>query len=54
MSINNETHCVPLLCLLSRFMTYAPSFILGKLSVEKIPLNLQSWTKYLEQNTEIQ
>ena len=24
----------------SRFMTFAPSFILGKLSLEKIPLNV--------------
>ena len=30
----------PLLFLPSRFMTYAPSFILGKLSLEKIPFNL--------------
>ena len=37
--INNETQYVPLLCLSSRFMTYAPSFILGKLSLKKTPLN---------------
>ena len=40
LSINNEAQCVPLLCLSSRFMTYAPSFILGKLSLEKTPLDL--------------
>ena len=34
-SIDNETQCVPLLCLSSRFMTYTSSFILGKLSLEK-------------------
>ena len=39
-SINNETQCVLLLCLSSRFMTYALPFILGKLSLEKTPLNL--------------
>ena len=37
----------PLLCLSSRFMTYAPSFILGKLSLEEAPLNLGSLLKYL-------
>ena len=42
LSINNRTHCVPLLCVSSRFMTYAPSFNLGKSSPEKIPLNLSS------------
>ena len=42
LSINNETQCVPLLCLSSRFMTYAPSFNLGKSSLEKTPLNLGS------------
>ena len=36
-SINNETQCVPLLCLSSRFFTYVPSFILGKMSLEKTP-----------------
>ena len=30
LSINNETQCVPLLSLSSTFMTYGPSFILGK------------------------
>ena len=40
--INNETQCVSLLFLLSKFMTYVPSFILGKLSLEKTPLNLGS------------
>ena len=36
-SINNEAQRVPLLCLPSSFMI---SFILGKLSLEKAPLNL--------------
>ena len=40
LSINNETQCVPLLCLSSIYMTYAPSFILGKLSLEKMAINL--------------
>ena len=40
LSINNETQCVPLLYLSLRFMTFAPSFILGKLFLEKTPLNL--------------
>ena len=40
LSINNETQCVSLLCLSSRFMTKAPSFILGKSSYEKTPLSL--------------
>ena len=40
LSINKETQCVPLLYLLSRFMTYTPSFIQGKLPLEKTPLNL--------------
>ena len=47
LSINNKTQCVPLLCLLLRFMTYVPFFILGKLSIEKTPLNLCSQLKYL-------
>ena len=38
--INNGTQFVPLLCLSSRFMKYTSSFILGKLSLEKTPLNL--------------
>ena len=33
--INNETHCVPLLFLSSKFMTYAPCLILGKSFLEK-------------------
>ena len=45
--INNKTQCVPFLCLSSRFMTYAPSCILGKLSPEQTPLNLVSSFKYL-------
>ena len=40
LSINNETF--PLLFLPSRFMTYAPSFILDKLFLEETPLNLGS------------
>ena len=35
MSINNETQCTLFLCISSKFMTHAPSFILGKLSFEK-------------------
>ena len=42
MSINDENQCVPLLFLSSKFMTYAPSFILGKLFLNKTPLNLGS------------
>ena len=38
--INNETQCVFLLFLSSRFIAYAPSFILGKLFFEKTLLNL--------------
>ena len=33
--INDKTQCVPLLFASSKFMTYAPSFILGKLFLEK-------------------
>ena len=40
LSMNNETEYVPLLSLVSRFMIYAPSFILGKLSLEKNAINL--------------
>ena len=36
LSINNETQCFPLLFLSSKFNTYAPSFILDKLFLEKI------------------
>ena len=42
LSINDETHCVSLLFLSSRFITYAPSFILGKLFLEKISLHPDS------------
>ena len=42
LSINNEVQCVPLLYLSMRFMTQAPSFILGKLSLEKTPLKVGS------------
>ena len=41
LSINNKTQCIPLTFLLSIFMAYAPSFILGKLFLEKIPLHLR-------------
>ena len=34
-----KSECVPFLFLSSRFMTYAPSSILRKLPLEKIPLN---------------
>ena len=37
LSINNEPQCVLLLCLSSKFITYAPSFILGKLYLEETP-----------------
>ena len=40
--INNETQCVPLIFLTLSFMSYAPSFILGKFFLEKTPLNLGS------------
>ena len=42
MSINNEARCILLPFLSSRFMTYAPSFILGKLFFEEAPLFLGS------------
>ena len=42
LSINNETQCVPLFCLPLRFITYAPSFILRKLSFEKTQVNVDS------------
>ena len=42
LSINNETYCVRFFCFSSRFMTYALSFILGKLSLEEISLSLGS------------
>ena len=42
LSINNETQCIPLLFLLSRFMTYTPCYIIGKLFLEKTSLNLGS------------
>ena len=35
LSINKKTQCAPLLFLSSRFMTYALSFTLGKLFLEK-------------------
>ena len=40
LSINNETQCIPLLFSSVKFMTYAPSFILSKLSFEKMPINV--------------
>ena len=42
LSINNETQCALLSYLSSRFMTYALSFILGKLSLGETPINLGS------------
>ena len=39
LSINNETQCVPLLFLPLKFMTYTLSFVLGKLFLEKTPIN---------------
>ena len=42
LSINDETQWVPLLFVLSRFITFAPSFILGKQFLEKMSLNLGS------------
>ena len=45
LQINNETRWVPLLFLSWRFMTYTPSFILGKSFVEKATLNLGSKLK---------
>ena len=47
LSINKETHCVPLLCLSLRFIAFAPSFFLGKLYFEKAPLNLGSLLEHL-------
>ena len=44
-SVNNKTQCVLLLCLSSRFMTYAPRLIFlffGTLPLEKTPSNLGS------------
>ena len=40
LSINNEKQCVPLLCLSSGSITYAPFYILGKLPLEETSLNL--------------
>ena len=45
LSVNNGTQCDPLLFLLSRFLTCAPSFILGKLFLQKTLLNLGSYLK---------
>ena len=45
LSINNETQCVILLFLSSRFMTYAPSFIAGKLFLEK-KAKVHNWNNY--------
>ena len=44
LSIKNGTQCVPLFFLSLGFITYAPSFILGKLFYDK---NLDSQLKYL-------
>ena len=38
--INDENQCVTLLYLSSRFMTCAPSFVVGNLFLKKTPLNL--------------
>ena len=35
LSVSNKVQCVHLLCKPSRFMTFAPYFILGKLSLAK-------------------
>ena len=45
LSINNETQCMSLLFLSSRFITYAAFFIQDKLFLEKSPLNLGSALK---------
>ena len=48
---NNETQRISLLCLSLRFMAYthASSFILGKLSLEKTPLEITNMaTLHLE------
>ena len=45
-SANNKTQCVSLLLLSLTFMTYTPSFILGKMFLEKPPL-IRSSLKYL-------
>ena len=42
LSINNETQCVSLLFLSSKFVTYTPYFYVGKLFLGKTPLNLDS------------
>ena len=47
LAINNKTQYVPLLFLSSRFVTYAPYFIISKLIFEKTLLNLGSWLKQL-------
>ena len=47
LSIDNETQYVHLLFLSSRFVTYASSFVLYKLSLEKTPLNLGLELYYL-------
>ena len=47
LSICNEAQCVPLQFLSWKFFTNAPSFILGKLFLEKTPLNLGLYLKQL-------
>ena len=42
-----KTKCAPLFCFSSKFLIYAPSFLLLKLSLRKRSLNLSSWLKYL-------
>ena len=42
LSVNNENQCVSLLSLSSKFVTYGPSFILGRLVLEKATIELAS------------
>ena len=43
---NKAIQCVPVSVCSSRFITHALSSFLGKLSLEKTPLNLGSFSKY--------
>ena len=45
LSMNKETQCPALLVLSSRFVTYTPSFILGKFFLEYPPLKLGLYLK---------
>ena len=47
LSINNETHYVPLLCLSLIFITYTSSYVLDKSSLDKTLLNLSLLLMYL-------